>query len=117
MKYILLIGDGMADYPISELGNLTPLQLAKKPNIDKITAMGKTGILKTIPKEMKPGSEVAILSILGYDPRKFLTGRWPFEAAAIGIELKENDIVFRCNLITENKGKISDYSAGHISTS
>jgi len=117
MKYILIIGDGMADYPIPELDNLTPLQVAKKPNMDKIATMGRTGILKTVPGELEPGSDVAILSILGYDPKKFLTGRGPFEVAARDIELKENDIAFRCSLITEYNGKILDYSAGQISTS
>ena len=116
MKYILIIGDGMADYPIPELENLTPLQAAKKPNIDKITSHGRSGLLKTIPDGLKPGSDVAILSILGYDPKKVYTGRGPFEAVARGIKLKENDVAFRCNLITEKDGIISDYSAGHIST-
>ncbi|MHA2131357.1 MAG: cofactor-independent phosphoglycerate mutase [Promethearchaeota archaeon] len=116
MKYILIIGDGMADYPIPELGNLTPLQVAYKPHIDKIATMGRSGLLKTIPKGLKPGSDVAILSILGYDPKKFFTGRGPFEATARGIKLKENDVAFRCNLITEKNGIISDHSAGLIST-
>ena len=116
MKYILIIGDGMADYQIPELGNLTPLQVANKPNIDKITTFGRSGLLKTIPEGLKPGSDVAILSVLGYDPRKVYTGRGPFEAIAKGINLKENDVAFRCNIITEKNGKISDYSAGHIST-
>jgi 2,3-bisphosphoglycerate-independent phosphoglycerate mutase len=112
MKYILIIGDGMADYPIPELGNLTPLQVARKPHIDRITTMGRSGLLQTIPEGLKPGSDVAILSILGYDPKKFFTGRGPFEAATRGIKLKENDVAFRCNLITENNGIISDHSAG-----
>jgi len=116
MKYILIIGDGMADYPIPQLGNLTPLQVAKTPNIDKITANGRSGLIKTIPKGLKPGSDVAILSVLGYDPKKVYTGRGPFEAAARGINLRENDVAFRCNLITENKGIISDYSADHITS-
>jgi 2,3-bisphosphoglycerate-independent phosphoglycerate mutase len=116
MKYILIIGDGMADYKIPKLGNLTPLQVANKPNIDKITTIGRSGLLKTIPEGLKSGSDVAILSVLGYDPKKVFTGRGPFEAAAKGIKLKENDVAFRCNLITEKNGKISDYSADHIST-
>jgi 2,3-bisphosphoglycerate-independent phosphoglycerate mutase len=116
MKYILIIGDGMADYKIPELGNLTPLQVANKPNIDRITTLGRSGLLKTIPKGLKPGSDVAILSVLGYDPKKVFTGRGPFEAVAKGIKLKENDVAFRCNLITEKNGKILDHSAGHIST-
>lgn len=116
MKYILIIGDGMADYKIPKLGNRTPLQAANKPNIDRITKLGRSGLLKTIPEGLNPGSDVAILSILGYDPKKVFTGRGPFEAAAKGIPLKKNDVAFRCNLITEQNGKISDYSAGHIST-
>ena len=106
----------MADYPITKLGNLTPLQTANTPNMDKITAKGRSGLIKTIPEGLKPGSDVAILSVLGYDPKKVYTGRGPFEAAARGINLKENDVAFRCNLITENKGTISDYSAGHITS-
>jgi len=116
MKYILIIGDGMADFPIAKLGNLTPLQVANTPNMDKITAKGRSGLIKTIPEGLKPGSDVAILSVLGYDPKKVYTGRGPFEAATRGIKLKENDVAFRCNLITENKGIISDYSAGHITS-
>ena len=116
MKYILIIGDGMADYSIPELKNLTPLQIAKKPNIDKIASLGRNGLLKTIPKGLKPGSDVAILSVLGYDPKKVLTGRGSFEAAARGIKLKENDVAFRCNLISEKNGTISDHTADHIST-
>ena len=116
MKYILIIGDGMADHPIPELENLTPLQVAKKPNIDKITSLGRSGLIKTIPEGLKPGSDVAILSVLGYDPKKVLTGRGSFEAAARGIKLEENDVAFRCNLITEKNGKILDHTADHIST-
>lgn len=116
MKYILIIGDGMADYPIPELNNLTPLQVAKKPNIDKIATLGKSGILSTIPKGLKPGSDVAILSVLGYDPKKVYTGRGPLEAAARGINLEKNDVAFRCNIITEKNGNIADYSADHILT-
>ena len=116
MKYILIIGDGMADYPIPELNNLTPLQVAKKPNIDKIATLGRSGFLRTIPQGLKPGSDVAILSVLGYDPKKVYTGRGPFEAAARGIKLEKNDVAFRCNIITEKNGNIADYSADHIST-
>ena len=116
MKYILIIGDGMADYPIAKLGNLTPLQVAIKPNMDKITAKGRSGLIRTIPDGLKPGSDVAILSVLGYDPKDVYTGRGPFEAVARGIKLRENDVAFRCNLITEKKGTILDYSAGHITS-
>lgn len=114
MKYILVVGDGMADYPIPELNDRTPLQVAHKPNMDSIAAKGRNGILQTVPDDMTPGSDVAILSVLGFDPKKFYTGRGAFEAAARGIHLKENDVAFRCNLITEKNGILVDYSAGHI---
>ena len=116
MKYIVVIGDGMADYPLEELGNRTPLQVAHKPNMDEIAARGKNGLLTTIPQGMNAGSDIANLSILGYDPKKCYTGRGPLEAASIGVELGPSDVAFRCNLITEKDGHISDYCAGHIST-
>jgi len=116
MKYILVIGDGMADYPVPELGNKTPLQVAKKPNMDSIAAQGRSGLIKTVPKQLLPGSETAICSLLGYDPKKYCTGRGPLEAPAQGIKLEENDAAYRCNLITEKNEIILDYSAGHITT-
>ncbi|HUK84323.1 MAG TPA: cofactor-independent phosphoglycerate mutase [Candidatus Acidoferrum sp.] len=116
MKYILVIGDGMADYPIPELGYKTPLQVANKPNMDSIAAKGRSGLIKTVPEECSPGSETAICSLLGYDPRKYCTGRGPLEAPARGIKLGDNDAAYRCNLITEKDGVIVDYSAGHITT-
>lgn len=116
MKYIVVIGDGMADYPIEELGGRTPLQVANKPNMDEIAGSGKCGLLTTIPEKMDAGSDTANLSILGYDPRKYYTGRGPLEAASIGVELGQNDVAFRCNLITEKDGFIADYCADHITT-
>jgi len=116
MKYILVVGDGMADYPVPELGNKTPLQTAYKPNMDSIVAKGQSGLIKTIPDESSPGSETAICSLLGYDPRKYCTGRGPLEAPSRGIKLGKNDAAYRCNLITEKDGVIVDYSAGHITT-
>ena len=116
MKYVLVVGDGMADYPIPELGNKTPLQAAYKPNMDSIAAKGQNGLLKTVPDESNPGSDTAILSVLGYDPRRFCPGRGSLEAAARGIQLEENDVAFRCNLIMEEDGILVDYSAGHITT-
>ena len=104
MKYVIVVGDGMADYPIPELGNKTPLQAAHKPNMDAIAAKGRNGLLKTVPDDLNPGSDTAILAVLGYDPKRFCTGRGPFEAAARGITLKANDVAFRCNLITEKDG-------------
>src|SRR3990170_78933 len=116
MKYVVIVGDGMADYPVPELGNMTPLQAAHKPNMDAIAAKGCNGLLRTVPEDLSPGSDTAILSVLGYDPRRFCTGRGPLEAAARGIQLKENDAAFRCNLITEKDGILVDYSAGHITS-
>ena len=116
VKYVLVVGDGMADYPLSELGNKTPLQVAYKPNMDSIAAKGKSGILNTIPNGLAPGSDVAILSVLGFDPQIFYTGRGALEAAARGIELKKQDVAFRCNLITEKEGILSDHSGGHITS-
>ncbi len=116
MKYLLIIGDGMADYPLKELDNKTPLQAANKPNMDAIAAKGRSGLIKNVPDDMTPGSEVAICSILGYDPKIYCTGRGPLEAPSRGIKLGENDAAFRCNLITEKDHAIADYSAGHITT-
>jgi 2,3-bisphosphoglycerate-independent phosphoglycerate mutase len=116
IKYILVVGDGMADYPIPQLGNKTPLQVAHKPNIDAIAAKGRNGLLKTVPNGMTPGSDVAILSVLGFSPKQYYTGRGAFEAAARGIPLNEHDVAFRCNLITEKNGVLADYSAEHITS-
>lgn len=116
MKYVVLVGDGMADYPLEALGGKTPLQVAHTPNMDFISAEGKTGIVRTIPDGMYPGSDIANLSILGYDPRKYYTGRGPLEAASMGISLGEGEVAFRCNLVTVKEGVLVDYSAGHIST-
>ena len=114
MKYIVVVGDGMADYPLEELRGKTPLQAAHKPNMDEIAANGRCGLLRTIPRGMEAGSDIANLSILGYDPRKYYTGRGPLEAANIGIKLGNSDLAFRCNLITEENGAIKDYCADHV---
>jgi 2,3-bisphosphoglycerate-independent phosphoglycerate mutase len=116
MKYILIVGDGMADYPIPELDNKTPLQAAYKPNMDSIAAKGKSGLIKTVPDELTPGSEAAICSVLGYDPLRYCTGRGPLEAPSRGIKLGKKDTAYRCNLITEKNRALVDYSAGHITT-
>ena len=122
MKYVVILGDGMADYPIPELNNKTPLQVAKKPFIDGLCKHAEVGVFKTVPDGMKPGSDVANLSVLGYNPEQGYTGRSPLEAASIGIELKETDVTARANLVTltdepnyEDK-TIVDYSGGEIST-
>jgi 2,3-bisphosphoglycerate-independent phosphoglycerate mutase len=116
MKYIVLVGDGMADRPIKELGERTPLEAARTPNMDFIAKMGRLGRIKTIPDKMNPASDVANLSIMGYDPKKYYTGRGPLEAANLGIELEDDDVAFRCNLITASGDTLIDYSAGHISS-
>jgi len=116
MKYIVLVGDGMADYPIKELGERTPLEVARTPNMDFIAQHGRLGRVRTIPQEMSPASDVANISILGYDPEQYYTGRGPLEAANLGIELEEDDVAFRCNLITVSGDTLVDYSAGHISS-
>lgn len=115
MKYAILVGDGMSDYPIAELGNKTPLEVAKIPNINDMVKRGAIGLVKTVPRGMKPASDIANLSILGYDPKAYYTGRGPLEAANIGVELGEGEVAFRCNLVTVNNDVMADYSAGHIS--
>jgi len=122
MKYIIILIDGMADYRIAELGNRTPLQYAKTPAMDNIAGNSEMGTVRTIPEGMAPGSDIANLTVLGYDPRKYHTGRSPLEAASMGIDLSESDLVFRCNLVTLSGEDIYtdrtmlDYSAGEIST-
>jgi 2,3-bisphosphoglycerate-independent phosphoglycerate mutase len=122
MKYIVMLGDGMADYPIESLGGRTPLQAAKKPNIDRLAKYGEMGMVKTVPDGMKPGSDVANLAAMGYDPRSCYTGRSPLEAVSIGIQMNDTDVAFRCNLVTlsdepEYADKtMVDYSSGEITT-
>ena len=116
MKYIIVLGDGMADEPIESLGNKTPLQFAKTPSMDKLAKKGNCGLLSTIPDGMSPGSEVANLSVLGYDPVKVLEGRGSLEAASMGIEILSGEMAMRCNLICIENGKIKNHSGGHIST-
>lgn len=116
MKYVILIGDGMADYPIPERGNRTALQIASTPNLDFIAQRGFCGLVQTIPEGMPAGSDIAALSILGYDPAKYYTGRGPLEAMAMHMPLDAEDMIFRCNLITENEGIIEDFSGGHITS-
>ncbi|MCX5849639.1 MAG: cofactor-independent phosphoglycerate mutase [Deltaproteobacteria bacterium] len=121
MKYVVLLGDGMADYPTEKLGGKTPLQCAFTPFMDQIAADGTLGLVDTIPAGLNPGSDVATLSVLGYDPRETYTGRGPLEAASMGISLGQNDIVYRCNLVTigekdSENAFMADFTAGHIST-
>jgi 2,3-bisphosphoglycerate-independent phosphoglycerate mutase len=115
-KYVIIIPDGAADEPLEQLGNKTPLEAANTPNMDKISQRGRLGIVRTVPEGMEPGSDVAQMSLLGYDPRKYYTGRAPIEAVARNVQLAPDDWVFRCNLVTIADGKMADHSAGHIST-
>jgi 2,3-bisphosphoglycerate-independent phosphoglycerate mutase len=116
LKYAILVGDGMADNPIPELDNKTPLQYANTPNMNRIAQNGKSGKVATIPPGLPPGSDVANLSLMGYDSKKYYTGRAPLEAASMGVKLSHNDTAFRCNLVTIDNDTMIDYSAGHIVT-
>lgn len=116
MKYALCVGDGMADFPVPELNGLTPLEYAKTPGMDSIAASGHVGRVRTVPDGLPPGSDVANMSLMGYDARRYYQGRAPIEAASMGINLKPNETAFRCNLVTLQNGKMADYSAGHIET-
>jgi 2,3-bisphosphoglycerate-independent phosphoglycerate mutase len=116
VKYIILVGDGMADYPIPEFGNRTPLQVADTTNMDLVAKKGVSGMVKTIPDSMPPGSDVANLSVLGYDPEIYYTGRGPLEAGSMGIKLGSDDVAYRCNIVSVKNGVMVDYSSGHISS-
>ncbi|MBE7038961.1 MAG: cofactor-independent phosphoglycerate mutase [Ruminococcaceae bacterium] len=122
MKYIVVLGDGMSDYPVKELGNKTPLECAKKPRIDYLCQKGEIGLVSNVPKSLKPGSDVANLSAMGYDPEIYYSGRSPLEAVSMGVDIKETDVVFRCNVVTvsdeenyEDK-RVVDHSADEITT-
>lgn len=120
MKIVIIQGDGMPDHPIPELGNKTPLEAAKTPNMDELARRGLFGMVKTIPDGLPPGSDVGNLSVLGYNPKLYYSGRSPLEAASMGVNVEETDVTFRCNLVTlkdsDGKTVMEDYSAGHIST-
>lgn len=120
MKYIILLGDGMSDEPIAELGGKTPLEVAKTPNMDRMSQIGKTGLAATVPDGYPPGSDVANLSVFGYNPSDCYTGRSPLEAASMGVDLAPEDVAFRLNFVwlEAHYGKLymGDFSAGHIST-
>ena len=104
MKYIVIIGDGMADEPLPELGGRTPLEYATTPNLDRLALEGACGMLRTIPEGFEAGSDIANMSILGYDPKKYYTGRGPIEAKSMGVDLESGDIAYRCNLVTVEDG-------------
>ncbi|MDD1700318.1 MAG: cofactor-independent phosphoglycerate mutase [Methanoregula sp.] len=116
MKYIVIIGDGMADEPLLQLGGKTPLEYAKTPNMDWLAKNGACGMLRTIPDNFEAGSDIANMSILGYDPEKYYTGRGPLEAMSMDIDLTPGDVAYRCNLVTVENGIMTDFSAGHISS-
>ncbi len=122
MKYIIILADGMSGYPLEELGNQTTLQYAKTPNMDELAGMGVMGTAKTVPEGMKPGSDVANLGVMGYDPAIFYSGRSPLEALSVGVNMEDTDVVFRCNIVTLSEDEayedktIVDHSAGEIST-
>ena len=115
MKYLIVLGDGMADEPIASLQNKTCLQAASKPAIDKIAALGRCGLLDTIPEGFAPGSEIANMSVMGYDVPKVFEGRGSLEAASMGVAIEDGEMAMRCNLICIENSKIKNHSAGHIS--
>lgn len=115
MKYIVLIPDGASDQAYEELQGKTPLEASRLPHLDALAQGGSVGLVKTIPDQFKPGSDIGKLSILGYDPKKYYTGRAPLEAVSMGIRLEQDEVAFRMNLITEAEGKFVDPSAGSIS--
>ncbi len=115
-KYAIIVPDGAADEPLEQFGKRTVLEAAETPNMDRISMQGRQGLVRTIPTNMEPGSDVAQMSLLGYDPRRYYSGRAPIEAVARNIKLSLDDWVFRCNLVTIADGKMADHSAGHIST-
>jgi 2,3-bisphosphoglycerate-independent phosphoglycerate mutase len=116
MKYVILIIDGAAGYPLPQRGGKTSLELAATPQLDALASRGRVGLTRTVPPGMEPGSAVACMSILGYDPRKYYKGRSAIEAFSMGIDVGPGDIVFRCNLVAVKDGRMLDYSAGHITT-
>jgi len=123
MKYVVVLGDGMADEPIEALGGKTPLAYAKTPNMDKLSKVSEVGMVHTIPDGMSPGSDTANLSVMGYDPKVYYSGRSPLEALSIGVPMKDTDIAIRCNIVTiseEDKPfeelTIIDHSSSEIST-
>ena len=116
MKHIIILGDGMADWPVKSLGNKTLLQYAKTPYMNMLAKMGRTGMLKTVADGFHPGSEVANMSVMGYNLPKVYEGRGPLEAASIGVDLKEGEMAMRCNLVCIDGDILKNHSSGHIST-
>jgi 2,3-bisphosphoglycerate-independent phosphoglycerate mutase len=116
MKYLLLVPDGAADEPLSDLDGKTPLEVARTPNLDSLAQKGRAGAVQVTPVDMYPGSDAANMALLGYNPAQYYTGRGPVEAAAMGIPMDPRDVAFRCSLVTTDGEKLIDYSAGHIAT-
>ena len=122
MKYVIILADGMAGRPLDELGNQTTLQYAHTPVMDELAGKGVIGTVKTVPDKMKPGSDVANLAVMGYDPAAFYSGRSPLEALSVGVNMEDSDVVFRCNIVTLSEEEpyeektIIDHSSGEIST-
>ena len=122
MKYIVILGDGMSDEPVEALNGKTPLECAKTPVMDELAAKGEIGMVQNVPAGMSPGSEIANLSVMGYDPKEVFTGRSPLEALSVGVEMEPDDIIFRCNVVTLTEEEpypektILDHSSGEIST-
>ncbi|MFQ5646382.1 MAG: phosphoglycerate mutase, partial [bacterium] len=122
MKYLLMVGDGMADFPLPDQGNRTPLQIADTPNMDFLADRGEIGMVKTVPEKFKPGSDVANLSLLGYDPQRYYTGRAAFEALGMELKPEEAEVFYRCNLVKLDSAEdfetaiMEDFSGGHITT-
>src|SRR5574344_371353 len=123
MKYVIVLGDGMADRPIEEIDQKTPLEYVETPTLDCLSKVSEIGLVHTIPEGMKPGSDTANLSVLGYDPKKYYTGRSPLEALSIGVDMKDTDVAIRCNIVTVSyddkpyeEKTIIDHSASEITT-
>jgi 2,3-bisphosphoglycerate-independent phosphoglycerate mutase len=116
MKYIVVLGDGMADEPLEDLGGKTPLEYAQTPNMDRLARDGACGMLRTIPDGFEAGSDIANMAVLGYSPEKYYTGRGPLEALSMGVDLAPDDVAYRCNLVMVEGNTMADFSAGHISS-
>ena len=122
MKYVIILADGMADEPLQQLAGKTPMEYANTPNMDALAAKGLVGMVKTVPQGMKPGSDVANLSVMGYDPAACYSGRSPLEALSVGVPMSDTDVIFRCNIVTVSEEEpyaektIIDHSSGEIST-
>ena len=122
MKYVIVLGDGMADEPIEALGGKTPLEYAKTPVMDELASGGEMGMTQNVPSGMHPGSEVANLAVMGYDPEVYFTGRSPMEALSVGVQMEEGDIIFRANVVTLSEEEpydqkiLIDHSASEIET-